>query len=280
MKDYKLATDLAEMDRLAIQHQMWCLLVDGLYPRDLSQTVEEILKPHEGRKTTILDVGCGSGIWAMEMAKQNPSARVVGFDLVQQRFSQAPVNFEFVLGDITTSLLPFKGQADIVHCRCVVQHVKDPQSLVALLADTLKPNGLLLIADGDWIAYDENKQLVSPVEWDKTSGVVSSTGKSWYAGWLSLVGGLTRSNQYRRIDELVKACNVFSRIEFTKYFSPVNWAGENLDHGAELGMILNTNQRAFLKGSRDTLLGAGMSPDLIDEWARKYELELEQQVFL
>ncbi|ESK85161.1 hypothetical protein Moror_3561 [Moniliophthora roreri MCA 2997] len=262
MKDYKLATDLAEMDRLAIQHKMWCLLVDGLYPKHLTETVGKVLEPREGRQTTIMDVGCGSGIWAIEMAKKYPYARVIGFDLVKQDFPHAPPNFEFVQGDISASLLPFKGQADIVHCRCVVQHVKDPQSLVNLLAENLRPNGLLLIADGDWIVFDENKQLVAPVEWDKSSGALSMTGnQSWYTGWLSLVGSLTRSNQYRRIDD------------------PINWAGKDLDYGAELGMILNMNQRAFLKGSKETLLEAGVSLDKVTEWAKQYELELDSKHF-
>ncbi|KAI3619734.1 hypothetical protein WG66_002848 [Moniliophthora roreri] len=261
MKDYKLATDLAEMDRLAIQHKMWCLLVDGLYPKHLTETVGKVLEPREGRQTTIMDVGCGSGIWAIEMAKKYPYARVIGFDLVKQDFPHAPPNFEEI-SPRRSSLSRVKPTSFTVAVSFSMEQVKDPQSLVNLLAENLRPNGLLLIADGDWIVFDENKQLVAPVEWDKSSGALSMTGnQSWYTGWLSLVGSLTRSNQYRRIDD------------------PINWAGKDLDYGAELGMILNMNQRAFLKGSKETLLEAGVSLDKVTEWAKQYELELDSKHF-
>lgn len=41
---------------------MWCLLMGGLYPPALNAQVEELLA---GGQSTILDLGCGSGIWCV-----------------------------------------------------------------------------------------------------------------------------------------------------------------------------------------------------------------------
>ena len=37
--------------------------------------------PINGRKFKMLDVGCGTGIWMMEVAKDFPGSQVVGVDL-------------------------------------------------------------------------------------------------------------------------------------------------------------------------------------------------------
>jgi ubiquinone/menaquinone biosynthesis C-methylase UbiE len=64
--------------------------------------------------TTVLDVGCGTGRWVMEMAVQFPAANVVGLDLVPpapavslgRGITIVPSNARFVTGDILQGL-PF-----------------------------------------------------------------------------------------------------------------------------------------------------------------------------
>ena len=96
------------------------------------------------------------------------------------------------------------------------------------------------------MAYDESKQLVAPVEYDKaTRKVITDGSRSWYAGWLSLAGLGTRSSEYQRIDKLVRRCEDFDQAEseFCSYHSPINWSGHDIVNGEELGKILNVNQR-------------------------------------
>ncbi|KAF9266895.1 S-adenosyl-L-methionine-dependent methyltransferase [Marasmius fiardii PR-910] len=281
LHDYNLATDFAEMDRLAVQHRMWSLMIGGLFPQSVAERVDSLLHNEGGdaHETTIVDVGCGSAIWAIEMAKGYPKAQVIGLDLVEQTYPDAPENFRFIRGDVIDVLEQFSGQADVIHCRCVAQHVKDPQSLVESLADSLKPGGLLLLADGDWVVYNESKELVLPVEYDTEKGdVITEEDLSWYAGWLALVGAVTRSTQYRPIHELVKGCAAFDPdFDYRLYYSPLNWPGIEIDHGEELGKILNVNQRAFLGASRETLRKGGIPEETVDEWAKHYEEDLDSK---
>ncbi|KAJ7850420.1 hypothetical protein B0H14DRAFT_3866608 [Mycena olivaceomarginata] len=91
---YKLPGDRAEMERLSIQHKMWTLLIGGLYPPSVKTIVEDqVLGKSE---PTILDAGCGSAIWPVEMAKLYPNAHVVGADLSRNFQENPPWNFECV----------------------------------------------------------------------------------------------------------------------------------------------------------------------------------------
>ncbi|THV02472.1 S-adenosyl-L-methionine-dependent methyltransferase [Dendrothele bispora CBS 962.96] len=276
---YKLPIDLIEMDRLALQHRMWCVMIGGLFPTHAADSIHTILAPSDNRRPVIMDVGCGSGIWSTEMAKAFPHADVIGLDLNEQKYPEAPDNFRFVQGDISLGLPQFDALADVVHCRCVAQHVKDPQKLVNILASCLRPGGLLLLADGDWIVYDRDMKLVKPFVWDTTKDVqkqVENAGeRSFYAGWLALFGDLTKSENYRPIEELIDASEAFTAVDMHSYLSPISWPGENIPNGRELGNIMNINQRNFFSGAKMTASKAGLTMEILDIWEKLYNKELD-----
>ncbi|KIK50598.1 hypothetical protein GYMLUDRAFT_438808 [Collybiopsis luxurians FD-317 M1] len=224
------------------------------------------------------------------MAKTFAQAQVVGLDLNAQKFSDAPNNFRFIQGDLSFTLPQFAGQADIIHCRCVAQHVKDPQALVHQLYKSLRPGGLLLLADGDWIVYDQHKKLVEPFKWWESNTTSSksgesialeedSRGRSWYAGWLNFFGNLTRSKDYRPIEELVKGIEGWMILDSRRYLSPINWPGDGIENGEDLGKVLNINQRNFFLGAKEIALHAGLSREMIEIWGRHYEAEVESGHF-
>src|SRR5258708_26729335 len=66
---YPNPADMAETNRLDFQHFMLRYAFQGLYAAPISQP------------TSMLDVGTGTGRWAIEMAQLSPQARVVEFDV-------------------------------------------------------------------------------------------------------------------------------------------------------------------------------------------------------
>ena len=64
-------TRKSELDRLDLTHQM------------LRVTMRNTLHfaPVDGKFARILDVGTGTGIWAIEMADDYPDAEIIGIDL-------------------------------------------------------------------------------------------------------------------------------------------------------------------------------------------------------
>ena len=99
----------------------------------------------------ILDVGCGEGIWALEMAQAFPSSRVVGLDrsLLQQFSYHDPSNFLLVTGDILVCL-PFADTSfDYVHQRCLSPVIPASrwQSLLFELARVTRPGGWIEVLE-------------------------------------------------------------------------------------------------------------------------------------
>ena len=79
-----------------------------------------------GPDDTVLDVGCGNGSVAYDIAKKVKS--VVGIDIDKDRIGDAKNNFlsdniEYICGDITR--WPFKQKFDVIIMSNVLEHVEN-----------------------------------------------------------------------------------------------------------------------------------------------------------
>src|SRR5215472_4859456 len=76
-RDYLLGAGEAEISRLDLQHLLfrWELGDDFLAP---------VTTPR-----AILDVACGTGRWAREMARRFPQANIVGFDINYEQIERS-----------------------------------------------------------------------------------------------------------------------------------------------------------------------------------------------
>lgn len=105
---------------------------------------------------TCLDIGCGGGDVALELARcVGPRGRVVGIDmdeaklaLARQDAGQAGLdNVEFQQCDAT--MLDAEGIYDLVYARFLLTHLRDPQEMARRMARAAKPGGLIVIEDID-----------------------------------------------------------------------------------------------------------------------------------
>lgn len=88
----------------------------------------------------VLDIGTGTGIWAIEYAVQNPSAVVIGSDLSPIQPEYIPANCKFEVDDAEdpwTYSQPF----DYVHGRALFTCFKDPLTVFRNAYAAIKPGG-------------------------------------------------------------------------------------------------------------------------------------------
>jgi SAM-dependent methyltransferase len=65
----------------------------------------------------VVDFGCGSGRWAIEVGEQYPGARVYGVDISPIQPTHIPLNVEYVLMDVTEGLDFEDGSTDLAQSR-------------------------------------------------------------------------------------------------------------------------------------------------------------------
>jgi len=142
-----LPKDTGEINRLDFQHFLLRTGFRGNYAAPLDH-------PRD-----ILDVGCGSGRWAMELAAHFPQARVVGLDVVPppaddsrtfgNGLDQRPPNYTFTPGNVLEGL-PFPDNSfDFVHQRLLITAIPAERwpAVIRELARVTRPGGWVELAE-------------------------------------------------------------------------------------------------------------------------------------
>nr|XP_019014476.1 uncharacterized protein I206_00558 [Kwoniella pini CBS 10737]OCF53257.1 hypothetical protein I206_00558 [Kwoniella pini CBS 10737] len=98
-----------------------------------------------------LDIGCGTGIWTIEMANEFPHVEWIGTDLAPvQRDTELPDNLHFVQNDVTQGL-PFPDNSfDFVHSRLLVMGIRNWKEIIDEVLRVLKPNGMFCMIECDF----------------------------------------------------------------------------------------------------------------------------------
>ncbi|KAJ9628452.1 hypothetical protein H2203_002350 [Taxawa tesnikishii (nom. ined.)] len=102
---YVMPNDEREQERMDIHYHSVRLVLDSKH------FVAPISDPG-----SILDVGTGTGIWAMDVADDHPGARVIGIDLSPIQPTAVPPNLEFQVMDADEPW-DFSDRFDYVHTR-------------------------------------------------------------------------------------------------------------------------------------------------------------------
>lgn len=132
--------DSCENRRQGHQHELFTLLLAGA--QTFTKLPLEKLSP-EGPRFHILDVGCGGGHWAMEMAQNNPLADVLGIELSGVNLpKEVPPNLTFEIADAAEDWPP--RLYDFIHMRNLIGGgIRDWKRLIVQAFKHLKPGGQL-----------------------------------------------------------------------------------------------------------------------------------------
>jgi release factor glutamine methyltransferase len=141
---------------------------DALIPRPETETLVEIVIDHlkDHNSPRILDIGTGSGIIAITLAKELPGSRVVAIDISHKALCLANVNahlnnvsdrISFVQTDLLTSIAAPK------HFHAIVSNPPYiPSSEIDTLESEVRVHDPLLALDGGSIGLDFYLKIVPP----------------------------------------------------------------------------------------------------------------------
>jgi ubiquinone/menaquinone biosynthesis C-methylase UbiE len=106
------------------------------------------MKNLSSSKCAALDIGCGSGILAFELARFYD--RVVGIDISEKmleiaRYKRAAPNIEYIQMDV--SCLEFDRQFDLIVSAATFHHLKHLPSTLQSIKKLLKPQGKVVFLD-------------------------------------------------------------------------------------------------------------------------------------
>lgn len=137
--------------------------------------VERVLKHVPSRNANVVEIGAGSGVDAVEIAKSG--FRVIALDksresirVIRRKTEKYPIDICFVVADALN--LPFKNHSiDLIYHQGVMEHFRNPLPFLAQQKLALKGGGRLLVdVPQTYTLYTLRKK------W-------AMARKRWFAGW-------------------------------------------------------------------------------------------------
>ncbi|KAK1462092.1 UMTA [Colletotrichum melonis] len=121
----------------------------------------------------VLDVGTGTGIWAIDFADEFPSSDVIGVDISPIQPSWVPPNCKFQIDDIEESWTWPIDFFNFIHIRHLEASVSDWPKLYSQCFEHLVPGGYLEVNEMD---YEDHSQALGDAisedhifrRWEKT----------------------------------------------------------------------------------------------------------------
>ncbi|KEF57548.1 uncharacterized protein A1O9_05465 [Exophiala aquamarina CBS 119918] len=104
-----------------------------------------------------LDLGCGTGIWRIEIADEQPTALVIGTDLSPIQLERVPPNCKFYVDDIESEwAYPPAEHFDYIQGRALCGSIADWLRLFSQSLANLKPGGLIEMQEYSCIVLSDD----------------------------------------------------------------------------------------------------------------------------
>ncbi|PGH18052.1 hypothetical protein AJ79_00678 [Helicocarpus griseus UAMH5409] len=128
--EYMLPNDEDEQARMDLTHHIYKLLLGGAI----------YTAPIKANPQRVLDIGTGTGIWAIDFADEHPESQVIGNDLSPIQPSWIPSNCMFEIDDLESEW-PYTRPFDFIHAREMAGSISDFDRLFKQAYDNLVPGG-------------------------------------------------------------------------------------------------------------------------------------------
>ncbi|KAF3803983.1 Secondary metabolism regulator LAE1 [Colletotrichum gloeosporioides] len=139
---YTFPNDDAEQEREDMKHAMVVSICGGkLHTAPLENPQK------------ILDIGTGTGIWAIDMGDEYPEAEITGIDLSPIQPSYVPPNVHFIVDDVEAEWLYPDNSIDYIHLRHMSPAIRDWTKVLDQAYRVLKPGGWIELQEMWWFYH-------------------------------------------------------------------------------------------------------------------------------
>nr|POF12820.1 secondary metabolism regulator lae1 [Quercus suber] len=145
---YHFPNDEQELNRMDLEHHNQLLQLNGKLHLCPLQDPEEIL-----------DLGTGTGIWAMDMADKYPNAQVIGTDLSPEQPHWTPPNCRFEVDDFNLDWTFGESRFDFIHHRYLMGSIADQAKFYKEAYNALKPGGWLEIVEMHVLLFTDDDSI-------------------------------------------------------------------------------------------------------------------------
>ncbi|KAJ5707343.1 hypothetical protein N7488_007144 [Penicillium malachiteum] len=148
--NYMMPNDEEEQDRMDLAHHIWLMLMRG-----------ELYKAPIRDPRKILDLGTGTGIWALDIAEKFPQARVIGNDISPIQPSWTLPNIEFIVENFEDEWLYQPDSFDFIHGRLLAGSVANWPEFIKQTYKHVKPGGYFEIQESAVWAWSDDGSLTA-----------------------------------------------------------------------------------------------------------------------
>lgn len=170
-----MPNDEHEMDRLDLQNHLFYMSLGERLHLAPIKTVHNCL-----------DIGTGTGIWAMDFADGHPESQVIGLDLSAIQPVMVPPNLRFLIDDVEDTW-HYREKFDLIHARMMVGSILDWPLLLERALNHMRPGGWIELQDCYDLSCDDDTFALDPPScplaewWASSCRAFESMGRSMVA---------------------------------------------------------------------------------------------------
>lgn len=184
---------------------------DAIYGEIVNHDLLRMFSPGD----SVLDIGCGVGIWAAELRAKG-ARRLTGIEISPAAADEAATRYDEVLRDPVENIDLRGAEFDTIIAADVLEHLVDPWKQLASWRSWVRPRGELVVSVPNLQSIDILKHLLrGRFAYEDGGGMMDRTHLRWFthasmdatmrdAGWRPIMWGRPMRGKRASADRLTQ----------------------------------------------------------------------------